>query len=535
MKRRFLALLAAVSLLTGLFAVFSPAASAEPNVTARITIQRIRALASAEEGLCGTVDWYVKVWINGHEYNNEDSPSQDALEGHSDISPDWEFSLSNIDVASLDQSSGVAKIPIRIEAYDEDDLFCFGDDQYDISPTASKAIEGWVAVAPCNVFAEGDIMMNCGSSVIRAGTDSDRAELTFKAEVDAPASAPGLRIKCMHTPVWPQPGQPVTINATALDGALAPTVIADRLEIWVGSGPVKTVSGAGSTAYTFTPPAGAKDFSYGCRLTRGGTTIFSGWHRVTVGDPSPNASFPKPAIPILYTGPRSSRIDIVFIADRDTYANGGDPNFLADVAQVINTSYYGLNEFLAAQDKFNFWLLPDNLGRADDAADGSCDHDLPVLWDDVYAFADAGAILHRKNQRDCALRGDRIFSGVVNTAVRSDAFQVITHETGHQPFGLADEYCCDGGYFQQDVAPNVYEELDGCAADAPALGRTGSACREWERPTDWWPDPDWSTSEPDNTTAGAANDDLMNDNGPANAADIRRFNLIFGDCEAAKC
>jgi hypothetical protein len=27
----------------------------------------------------------------------------------------------------------------------------------------------------------------------------------------------------------------------------------------------------------------------------------------------------------------------------------------------------------------------------------------------------------------------------------------------------------------------------------------------------------------------------MNDNGPANAADVRRFNLIFGDCRIAKC
>jgi hypothetical protein len=325
---------------------------------------------------------------------------------------------------------------------------------------------------------------------------------------------------------------PVTITATALDGALMPTVVADELEIVAVrniSGvserhPVadRKVSGVNSTSVTFSPSEGG-DLVYGCRLRKGGTGLFTGWRRVDV-NPGSSAE----PIPISYTGPRSSRIDIVFVADRDTYPSARDPRFLDDVRRVIETSYYGFNDFLANQDKFNFWIAQAQ-GRADDANDGDCDHELPANWDDTFAFADAGAILHRKNQRDCALRGDRIFSAVVDTSVRSDALQVPTHESGHQPFGLADEYPPDGGYFQQDVAPNVYEDMAGCVADAPALGRSATACRRWERPTDWWPDPDWFSSEP------APNDVMYNNTGPANAADIRRYTLIFGDCASAKC
>ena len=70
----------------------------------------------------------------------------------------------------------------------------------------------------------------------------------------------------------------------------------------------------------------------------------------------------------------------MFIADVDTYPFGPDAPFNAmfvqDIAQVVNTSYYGFDPFLTNQDKFNFWVVL-NQGRADDANDGSCDHDLP--------------------------------------------------------------------------------------------------------------------------------------------------------------
>ncbi|WP_030717228.1 hypothetical protein [Streptomyces sp. NRRL F-2580] len=511
--------------------VMTPTASAAPNVKVTVTVDRIKVLRSSEEGACGSIDWYAKVFINGVAFNNEDSPSQDELEGQGDISPGWEFS-TEVDVATLDQSSGVAKFPVTIEVWDEDGGFCLGDDQYDASQAVGRGINFQVAASPCRVFRGSSTGAPCGSGYIDSGTAEDAAEVTYSVAVDDPASAPGLRIRCTSDPVAPTIGTPVTVTATALDGAMMPTIVADELQIVAARNrstdsvryPLADhkVSGVNSTSVTFTPTEGG-DLVYGCRLREGTTGLFTGWRRV---DTNPGTSAePRP---ISYTGPRASRIDIVFVADRDTYTSSRDPRFLDDVRRVVETSYYGFNDFLANQDKFNFWIARAQ-GRADDANDGDCDHDLPAGWDDTFAFADAGAILHRKNQRDCALRGDRIFSGVVDTAVRSDALQVITHESGHQPFGLADEYPPDGGYFQQDVAPNVYEDMAGCIADAPALGREATACRRWERPTDWWPDPDWFSSEP------APNDVMYNNTGPANAADIRRYVLIFGDCASAKC
>ncbi|MEX1173724.1 MAG: hypothetical protein WEG56_14070 [Chloroflexota bacterium] len=515
--------LLAIVLVASMTWLGTPTARAAPDVVVKVTLDRIR-LTGGDDG-CGDPDWYAKVFINGIERSNLDTPEQDAQEGNADISPPggWEFS-SSVDAAAL---ADPGRIPLSIEIWEEDGGLCFGDDLFDASQSAGSAISGTALIAPCGASLDGRAI-TCGASSVFAGTSSDRVEVTLRVEVTPPPSAPGLRIRCMHTPAWPQAGQPVTITATPLDGALAP-LIADDLEIWVQTdassvatrAKVVDLAGVPSATYTFTPAAGVEQFAYGCRLTRGGTEIFSSWHRATAGDPG------TVDIPILYTGPRSSRIDIVFIADRDTYPSAEDPNFLADVAQVINISYYGFDPFLTGQDKFNFWIDL-NQGRADDANDGDCDHDLPARWDEDLAYADAGAILHRKSQRDCALRGDRIFSGTLNTGYRSDAFQVVTHETGHQPFGLADEYCCDGGYFQQDDAPNVYSEPDDCQDDAPALGRTSAACREWEEVVENWFDPDWSSSEPNGG-------DLMNDNSFAQAADIRRFNMIFSGCEAAGC
>ncbi|MEU4730571.1 hypothetical protein [Streptomyces sp. NPDC023588] len=531
MRQHCLSLILVLAVCTGLLAVLTPTASAAPNVKVTVTLDRIRALHSSEEGACGSVDWYAKVFINGVAFNNEDTEEQDDLEGQTDISPGWEFS-TEVDVATLDQSSGVAKLPVTIEVWDEDGGFCAGDDQYDASPVVGRGINFQMGVSPCRVFFGPGDGEGCAGSRVSSGTAEDRAEVTYRVEADDPPSAPGLRIRCTSSTIRPTVGNPVTITATALDGALMPTVIADELQITAvrnvsGTAervPVadRRVSGANSTSLTFTPAEGG-DLVYGCRLREGATGLFTGWRRVDV-NPGNSAE----PLPISYSGPRSSRLDIVFVADRDSYTGFDDPQFLIDVRSVIDTSYYGFDNFLANQDKFNFWIARAQ-ARADDFTDGDCDHDLPAGWDEGFAFADAGAILHRKNQRDCALRGDRIFSGVVDTSVRGDALQVVTHETGHQPFGLADEYPLIGGYWQQEVAPNVYEDMAACIVDAPALNREATACHQWERTTDWWPDPDWFSSEP------TPEDVMFNNTGPANAADLRRYKLIFDDCSSAKC
>jgi len=55
-------------------------------------------------------------------------------------------------------------------------------------------------------------------------------------------------------------------------------------------------------------------------------------------------------------------------------------------------------------------------------------------------------------------------------------FTPFVHELGHAIYGLADEYCntrsgadptisCDGGYFQANPFPNVFDNLSDCDSD----------------------------------------------------------------------
>ena len=109
-----------------------------------------------------------------------------------------------------------------------------------------------------------------------------------------------------------------------------------------------------------------------------------------------------------------------------------------------------------------------------------CDSVMPAGWypdffsispsRGFYLFADAGAIVHRDASiRDCAPGGDRFFTGDATHMDGGLLGRVFLHETGHRPFGLADEYCCDGGYFQADPFPNVYEEPEDCEDDIAGL------------------------------------------------------------------
>jgi hypothetical protein len=93
---------------------------------------------------------------------------------------------------------------------------------------------------------------------------------------------------------------------------------------------------------------------------------------------------------------------------------------------------------------------------------------------------------------------------------------------------LADEYCCDGGYFETETRPNVYDELSTCQSDAPNLGRTVGDCRQFTETESRGGDT-FAISEPDSS------DDLMTFNGTPQAADIRRIQWIYDACSDSDC
>jgi len=248
--------------------------------------------------------------------------------------------------------------------------------------------------------------------------------------------------------------------------------------------------------------------AYGCRVRLNDASVFTGWRQIRVGAPADEG-----AVPILITGPSDNRMDLVFIADEDTYGKPDDPAFLKAVGDLVRDAIYRFSFYNQFQNGINIWLAQQP-GKADRESDDTpCVLTKPVDWDENYAFAEAGVILHSDAFRDCAKAG--LFTTQTTTRF---PFRILRHESGHK-FGLSDEYCCNTSYFESSLYPNVYETLEACEADAPNLGREPQDCRSWTRDAD---QVEWYSSEP-------AVNDLMNDSLIPNAADIRRIQYYFED------
>jgi hypothetical protein len=524
-RRRLAALAAAIAASTGLVA-FSATPAQALSVDVRVTILQVDALDSFEEP--GDADFYAVTTIDGTERSSD----QCQFEDDDHIAPGWEFKKENVDLSK-------GSVPVTIEIWDDDDpcdeLFSLrgDDDQGDITPTGDRTLSFNVQLGPCTI--SGGVTGSCKTNIQSAGTsDDDNASIVFQVAVDEPPSAPGMNIRCLHTPLWPQPGDTVTIRAEYLDGNLQPDLkIADQIQVFLGNDrttPAGSVSGADEFTFT-TPAVGAPSFSYACRLVDDGTPIWPGWRTVNVGPPP----VPGGAVPVMFTGPMASRIDVVLIPDKDDYTGPGDPAFQNDMRTLLDQAYFAQGDntanaslLLTNQDTFNFWLAGSS-GDARGVVSGKCQKDPPATWDSLHSFADVGAIIHTADFRDCA--SGNTFSS------EQDDFQVFRHEQGHRPFGLADEYCkkrpgsmssvCDGGYFQADPFPNVYEDGGDCEGDLAALGRAGGSCQRFQADSG---DQDfWETSEP-------VSGDLMVDNTTPQAADVRRIDWMLNtQCASGNC
>ena len=141
-----------------------------------------------------------------------------------------------------------------------------------------------------------------------------------------------------------------------------------------------------------------------------------------------------------------------------------------------------------------------------------CTLQAPEDWD-RYGFAEVGWIVHDDAHRDCADGALRLFGAQV------DRLRRPLHESGHVPFGLADEYPGDGGYWTGDQ-PNLYATAADCAADAPAVGATPGDCRWIGLTLDG---NNWFTSDP-------AGDDVMDGDGAFRPLDRRRWTNLLTSC-----
>ena len=457
-------------------------------------------------------DIYHVVEINGVEHNSRDNPIESNFGGPFAVGREF----------SVEVDASQRNIPIIISEWDADSVG--DDDQCDIQPGSGESLDLNLDLATCEI--SGDATGVCGTTI------EPIFNFGFRIDIEEPPHAAGLIVRCLHDPIWPQPGDQVTITADALDAnAVSKGGVIDDIEIWVDdiNTPVANTAatpgsfGVNTFTFNYTPTAGTDQILYRCRVSDDGEEVSSGWRIVQIGDPS--SSWIR-SVPIIQTGPFDSRVDIVFIADDNDYTGPDDPQFLTDVHSVIRDAYYasGLGNsglpFLINQNLINFWIALDQ-GTAVEFNHGS--HDPPDDWDSRYHFADAGAIVHTTVFRDQANRGARLFSS------EPTSLGTFLHETGHTPFGMADEYCCDSNYHQPDPFPNIYDDQGDCLDDELATG-VADACRQIQSGTNTI---NWFRLDSHSTVG----DDLMRGSGnrTSRPAELRRFDWLFDICRGAGC
>ncbi|MCP4715247.1 MAG: hypothetical protein GY868_09035, partial [Deltaproteobacteria bacterium] len=196
-------------------------------------------------------------------------------------------------------------------------------------------------------------------------------------------------------------------------------------------------------------------------------------HRVCSGS--------QKCLPVMINADHADALDIVFIPDEDF--QGSMDVFRDDVLTLVKDGYFGNAEFSQHRDRFNFYYY----NSADDGDMGNYEpvcsrFHRPLDYYTHCAFADSAAIIwnpdpNLDDQRSCSSPFSVFSSGRTET-------DTVVHETGHNVFGMADEYCCDGGYFQPDEPhPNIFHSRDDCRE----LASNPEDCRNFcpEERCDW--------------------------------------------------
>lgn len=431
-------------------------------------------------------------------------------------------------------------VPFVIEVFEYDTFINWGDDGCDISEFDSDNDLNFVLdTSVCQIT--GDVTGLCRESIPSRGSSDESAEITFTVEWYYPPNVPGLLVRCTHTPIWPQPtDNQVSITVESLDGSENNPlrVSADTIAVtFNGDRTTGTVreQALGRFTQTYSLPAGSRSFSYQCDATRSSLQASSGQTRIVpVGVPNTQNGTPTRVVPVYSSVPSNEAIDILFVAEQDTYANGGpqDPAFLMDVERYIRDAYFDTAVYLRNQDILNLWIALDTrdvvtVVPPNPLMPTKCQLDETRSqisgWVSSHPFAETTAIIHSEG---CAIDRAQRWGSARNLTASS--VNVLAHETGHSPFGLADEYFVANyeAYFRTDPYPNIYWRETGessCAEDAPDLGRSAEDCHIIDGASAddaWYGGAVWYTSEP-------LSNDLMLDNLDVQAADLRRMNWLF--------
>ncbi len=177
---------------------------------------------------------------------------------------------------------------------------------------------------------------------------------------------------------------------------------------------------------------------------------------------------------------QSRAIDVVFVPDDgygDMTVTANRQNFLNDVADAIDEGFWQNNAVFNNLGLFNFWFMT-STGDIQPPATGICP---TVTWPNLTdaAFAEMVVLLHRDNRiRDCG-GGSR-----ASSLAGSGNEWIIVHESGHAVFGLPDEYCCDGGYW--NISPILYTTQVACTSDPANAAWRNCQSYTANNGTVWW-------------------------------------------------
>ena len=500
--------------------VKSPTTPQASTFKLRVIIEKVDATNNFDgDPFFDKADFFAVVRIGGLTLISPGSSN------NQNITPNWELSAD----VSVANPNDLVSVSIAIRDSDNCGTTPTCGDLADITSDANRELNLSVQPGPCTVAGNnaavgGALTGNCGQSIITSGSTGpgtfNTANVQFRIQANRPASAPGLNVRCLHDSLWPQGGESVQIRAESLDDSdVLASKLTDKIDIWIDNALAQTCLGAnGCTTNKVAPPSGGS-FAYRCDVTNGTDVISTGYRRVQVGQPPEGR-----AVPVLFTGPRTGKVDITFIPATGSYTSASTAQFRADARTAVR-AFYTRRWLLKYQDKFNFWLAQD-FGVARGFGNGNPCVSEPENWGSTYSFSEAGGVLHTDSLRDCAYPSKRIFS--------AESFNpnVLMHEAGHAAFGLADEYCCDSYYFEPNPLPNLYSGLANCQSDVINLQpfdlrlgvpeRGSAACRSLGAGSSSF------KSDPD--------DDLMNNNGRIQAGELRRMEWVFNEiCVRAAC
>jgi len=199
---------------------------------------------------------------------------------------------------------------------------------------------------------------------------------------------------------------------------------------------------------------------------------------------------PGHAAPIYVQGDPNRLLDFVFIRDDRLKTAAQQQAFRQSCKKMITDAIINIDSLSSSgkeihlfSSAYNFYINPDP-GHASSYNPPSLNppHTQPKNWKNI-SFAEVKAILHNEKLIDWSMYGSGPFSSHMNNP------GTMRHESGHKAFNLADEYCCNGGYYSVPPYPNLWNSEAKAKAAAPDRGKSTSDVRQLKSGSNkvkWW-------------------------------------------------